>query len=355
MTVSLMHQWHDTICGGVIGLPTDERRIHPRQLSELLVGIPLLFLDSYHSIRPSFEPVEPRWSPRPSNPPEFSGPAFEAAVQRPVVALLPGLTTRLTNEIRHNGTGGSGDQPPTIHTWLERSEQQKPEREYHTIRQRDGETNGELMKRFLRLADGIVNTKFTDVAQVANAARNMEILHERSSQNNKRNRDRDCIRLTARDINQRGYDQKGYNGRSYDMQGGNSQKRYPDYASFPPCDIYGKLHPGKTCHRVTGAYFTCGSTGHMARDCLKNGGNGGRGDENDNQPTTKGRVFSSTKDQAANSSDSVDHDVSIIYLVHLYLLPKSARAIYTCHGGSVWMHPRYFVPFSPGNEREAGI
>ncbi|GKB05935.1 zinc finger, CCHC-type, retrotransposon gag domain protein [Tanacetum coccineum] len=235
--------------------------------------------------------------------------------------------------------------------YFPRSEQQKYEREYHTIRQRDGETSGELMKRFLRLAgfvgkkagppeeqakhfkwalcdwilDGIVNTEFTDVAQVANAARNMEILRERSSQNNKRNRDGDRIRPTAQDSNQRGYDQKGYDGRSYDRQGGNSdqksrhnrgqqynrssgssgQKRYPDYASSPPCDICGKLHPGKACHRVTGACFTCGLTGHMARDCPKNGGNGGRGDENDNQPAAKGRVFSSTKDQAANSSGTV--------------------------------------------------
>ncbi|GJT99653.1 putative reverse transcriptase domain-containing protein [Tanacetum coccineum] len=57
---------------------------------------------------------------------EFSGPAFEAAVQRAVDALLPGLTTRFTNEIRQNGTGGSGDQPPNIHTWLERFGKQKP-------------------------------------------------------------------------------------------------------------------------------------------------------------------------------------------------------------------------------------
>ncbi|GJX45065.1 hypothetical protein Tco_0261741 [Tanacetum coccineum] len=58
--------------------------------------------------------------------PEFSGPAFEVTVQRAVDALLPGLTTRLTNKIHHNGTGGSGDQPPTIHTWLERFRKQKP-------------------------------------------------------------------------------------------------------------------------------------------------------------------------------------------------------------------------------------
>ncbi|GJX99147.1 zinc finger, CCHC-type, retrotransposon gag domain protein [Tanacetum coccineum] len=242
--------------------------------------------------------------------PKFSGHAFEAAMQRAVDALLPGLITRLTSEIRHNGVGGSGNQPPTIHTWLERfgkqkprsfsaattpvdaenwiahivkifevlgcvdefkarlasyklegdalnwwkafkqakggemyvatlswkdfrdifflqyiprSEQQKYEREYHTLRQRDGQTNGEFMKRFLRLAgfvgkkagspeeqakhfkwalcdwtlDGIVNKEFTDVAQVANAARNIEILRERSSQNNKRNRDGGRIQPTA--------------------------------------------------------------------------------------------------------------------------------------------------------------
>ncbi|GJR26746.1 hypothetical protein Tco_1102978 [Tanacetum coccineum] len=57
---------------------------------------------------------------------EFLGPAFEAAVQQAVDALLPDLTTRLTNEIRHNDAGGSGDQPPTIHTWLERFRKQKP-------------------------------------------------------------------------------------------------------------------------------------------------------------------------------------------------------------------------------------
>ncbi|GKB75682.1 putative reverse transcriptase domain-containing protein, partial [Tanacetum coccineum] len=79
------------------------------------------------------------------------------------------------------------------------SEQQKYEREYHTIRRRDRETSGEFMKRFLRLEgfvgkkagpqeeqakhfkwalcywilDEIVNTEFTDVAQVANAARTL--------------------------------------------------------------------------------------------------------------------------------------------------------------------------------------
>ncbi|GJR32910.1 putative reverse transcriptase domain-containing protein [Tanacetum coccineum] len=336
---------------------------------------------------------------------EFSGPAFDEAVQRAVNALLPDLTAHIANELRQNGAGSSVDAENWIahieklfevlgcadefKAWLAsyklegdalswwkavkqarvgetyvatlpwkdfrklfflqyfpRSEHQKYEREYHTIRQRDGEPSGEFMKRFLRLVgflgkkastqeeqaknfkwtlcdwilDGIVNTEFTDVAQVADAARNIEILRERSSQNNKRNRDGDRIRPMTQGNNQRGYDQKMYDGRrcnsdqksrhnrgqQYNRSSGPSgQKVYPDYASSPPCDICGKLHPGKACYRVTGACFIYGLTGHMARDCPKNGGNGGRGYGNDNQPAAKGRVFSSTKDQATNSSGLV--------------------------------------------------
>nr|GFD56089.1 zinc finger, CCHC-type, retrotransposon Gag domain protein [Tanacetum cinerariifolium] len=42
--------------------------------------------------------------------------------------------------------------------YFPRSEQQKCEREYHTIRQKDGELTGEFMKQFLRLA-GFVGKK----------------------------------------------------------------------------------------------------------------------------------------------------------------------------------------------------
>ncbi|GJY79576.1 ribonuclease H-like domain-containing protein [Tanacetum coccineum] len=115
--------------------------------------------------------------------PEFSGPAFEAVVQRAVDALLPGLTTYLTNEICQNGARGIDAENWIAHIEkifevlgcadefkarlasyklegdaLNWSEQQKYERVYHMIRQRDGETSGEFMKRFLRLA-GFVGKK----------------------------------------------------------------------------------------------------------------------------------------------------------------------------------------------------
>ncbi|GJW72867.1 hypothetical protein Tco_0132237 [Tanacetum coccineum] len=94
------------------------------------------------------------------------------------------------------------------------SEQQRYEREYGSIYQLDRENSGEYMERFTRLAsfvgtaagdaqrqarhfkwglkkwvlDRIVNTDYTNVAQVAAAARNIELLHE-SGNSNKRDRD----------------------------------------------------------------------------------------------------------------------------------------------------------------------
>ncbi|GJZ88067.1 zinc finger, CCHC-type, retrotransposon gag domain protein [Tanacetum coccineum] len=380
---------------------------------------------------------------------EFLGLAFDEAVQRVVNALLSGLTAQITNELRQNGTRGSGDQPPTIHTWLERFGKQKPrtfssattlvdvenliahiEKLFEVLgyvdefkarlesyrlkgdalswwkafkqakggeEYRDGEPNGEFMKRFLRLSgflgkkastqeeqaknfkwalcdwilDGIVNTKFTDVAQVANAARNIEILRERTGQNNKRNRDRDRIWSTAQGSSQRGYDQKrhdgrgydrhgsnqreydqkGYDGRSYDMEVGNgnhrswrdrdqqdqgrqynhssgssNQKGLLDYASSPRGETCGKLHPGKACYRVTGAFFSCGSTGHMARDCPKNDRNGGEGSGNDKQAATKGCVFDSTTNHAASASGSVwMHPRAGCYIIHKAIQSHNAE------------------------------
>ncbi|GJY05090.1 hypothetical protein Tco_0371030 [Tanacetum coccineum] len=111
-------------------------------------------------------------------------------------------------------------------------------------------------------ADGIVNTKFTDMAQVTNATRNIEILRERSSYNNKRNLGGDCIRPTAQDNNQGGYDKKGFDGRGYDRQ-----KWQQYFKSFGD--------PSRHDNRVTGLVSLWFGPGHLlAMGCLKNGGNG---------------------------------------------------------------------------------
>ncbi|GJR30533.1 zinc finger, CCHC-type, retrotransposon gag domain protein [Tanacetum coccineum] len=274
--------------------------------------------------------------------PKFSGPAFEVAVQRPVDALLPGLTTRLTNEIHQNGAGGNCSATTLVdaENWIVHIEKifevlgcadefkarlasYKLEGDdlnwWKAFKQAKRGLSNKSMRgsttRFVRemerpvwalydwILDGIVNMEFTDVAQMANATRNIKIIHEsydrqggNSNQTSRENR-----------------------GQQYNRSSGSSgQKGYPDYASSPPCDTCRILHTGKACHRATGACFTCGSTGHMAKDCPKNGGNGSRGNGNDNQPAAKGLVFSLTKDQAANSSGTVsgtlsmyDHDVFV--------------------------------------------
>nr|GEY91129.1 hypothetical protein [Tanacetum cinerariifolium] len=162
-----------------------------------------------------------------------------AAVQNALQALLPMIRAEIREEFRTgSGPSGSGGNPPsvTIHTWLERFNKQKlrsfekaiaPTRLavykfegdalawWKAYKQAKGgdvwlittdtETSAEFMQRFLRLAgflgaaagtaeeqaknfqwglckstlNHLMCIPFTDVAQVANAARNYEILHKR--------------------------------------------------------------------------------------------------------------------------------------------------------------------------------
>nr|GEZ93720.1 zinc finger, CCHC-type, retrotransposon Gag domain protein [Tanacetum cinerariifolium] len=93
-----------------------------------------------------------------------------------------------------------------------RAEQERLKREYHSIRQTSTETSTEFMQHFLRLAgflgatagteeeqaknfqwglrrstlNHLICMSYTDVAQVANAARNYEILHERDDEDTER-------------------------------------------------------------------------------------------------------------------------------------------------------------------------
>ncbi|GJY65820.1 retrotransposon protein, putative, ty3-gypsy subclass [Tanacetum coccineum] len=280
---------------------------------------------------------------------------------------------------------------------------EKCEREYKSIRQLPEETSTDFMKRFLRLAgflgakagtqdeqakhfkwglndfvlDRILNIEFTDVAQVVNVARSIEIFRDRSKNEGNNKRDRDGYRIRPSETpsqgsNQRAYDRRDSdrygNGGRYgnrdrygsnrgrsdrqrsDRQGNGSDRRgtgtqrawrdqdqqvrgqqygrsygsssqsgYSDYASSPPCNICGKLHPGKACHRATGACFECGEVGHLAKDCKK-GSTSSRGNRNNKPHATNGRVFALTTDQAANAPGTIsgtlymyDRDVFVLF------------------------------------------
>nr|GEZ22437.1 putative reverse transcriptase domain-containing protein [Tanacetum cinerariifolium] len=191
--------------------------------------------------------------------PKFSGLAFDEAMQRTINALLPCLTTQITNELRQNGVGSNGCtdefkarmasykfEGDALNWWKDFKQAYGGEVYVATLSWKDfgeaffldyfwtseqqklagfvGKKAGpqeEQAKHFKWalsdwILDGIVNTKFMD---------------------------------------------RGNDGRNYDRQGGNSSQR------------------------------------HMAKDCLKNY----RGNRNDKQPDVKGKVYSLTKDQAANS------------------------------------------------------
>nr|GFB93492.1 zinc finger, CCHC-type, retrotransposon Gag domain protein [Tanacetum cinerariifolium] len=105
-------------------------------------------------------------------------------------------------------------------------------REYHSIRQTDTETSTKFMQRFLRLAGSTLNhlmcIPFTDVAQVANAARNYEILHERDDDDaerpDKRQKSGDLHQPTTQQSSRRNH---GHNNDRHgsDRRGGGDNHR----------------------------------------------------------------------------------------------------------------------------------
>nr|GEZ42160.1 hypothetical protein [Tanacetum cinerariifolium] len=180
-------------------------------------------------------------------------------------------------------------------------------------------------------------------AQVANAARNYEILHERDDDDaerlNKRQKSGDRHQLTTQQSSHRnhshnndrhGSDRRGgsdnhrssnnnYSGNNNRNSGtrrdqinrgqqsnrpvnsGFQHSRGPSEGySYPVCTTCGRRYLGE-CHRAAGTCFKCGQTGHLQKDCKKNTAASTSG-QADKKPGASGRVFAITEDHATKTS-----------------------------------------------------
>ncbi|GJU77919.1 zinc finger, CCHC-type, retrotransposon gag domain protein [Tanacetum coccineum] len=209
-------------------------------------------------------------------------------------------------------------------------EQERLKREYHSIHQRASENSTEYMQRFLRLAgflgqaagtaeeqaknfrwglhksilDHVMCIQFTDVAQVADAARNLEILRDRDDYDRSERSDKRAVvdmNLTSRHGNRNSGTDAG------DSKGnrGSASSSSPGYLSEgynSPCL---RIETGNVelehgeCRRAAGTCFKCGQAGHLQRDCRKNTGASSSGHA-DKKPDASGHVFALTQYQAAN-------------------------------------------------------
>nr|GFC98550.1 hypothetical protein [Tanacetum cinerariifolium] len=122
---------------------------------------------------------------------------------------------------------------------------------------------------------------FTNVSQVANAARNYEILHERDDDDaerlDKRQKSGDRHQPTTQQSSHRNH---GHNNDRHGsdrgqqsnrpVNSGFQQSKGPSEGySYPVCTTCGCRHPGE-CRRAAGTCFKCGQTGHLHKDCKKN-------------------------------------------------------------------------------------
>ncbi|GJV92326.1 reverse transcriptase domain-containing protein [Tanacetum coccineum] len=78
----------------------------------------------------------------------------------------------------------------------------------------------------------------------------------------------------------------------------------------PLCTTCGKPHPG-VCYKATGGCFTCGSTQHKVKDCPQGKQRQSMPADFARLPPTTGRVYATTRDQAAKTSGTI---TGILYI-----------------------------------------
>ncbi|GJS31333.1 putative reverse transcriptase domain-containing protein [Tanacetum coccineum] len=200
-----------------------------------------------------------------------------------------------------------------------RAEQERLKREYHSLRQRAGESSNEFMQRFIRIAGFLGQAAGTAEEQAKNfrwdAARNFEILrdrddYDRPERSDKRHKSGDQHQSSDQQNSHRGHDQRNDRHGS-DRQGGSgtlfvtrqrtgvssptelptlvpSKTRHSPRLYYPVCTTCGRRHPGE-CRRAAGTCFKCGQAGHLQRDCKKNTGASSSGYA-DKKPDASGPV-----------------------------------------------------------------
>ncbi|GJW47474.1 reverse transcriptase [Tanacetum coccineum] len=215
-------------------------------------------------------------------------PAFTAAIAQAIADLLPTLTARITDEICQNennrnnvnqrngrrGPGNDGDaQPNDIHVWLERFLKEKPQTFSSASTPVEAENRIAHIEKIFEVLGcddqfkaRILNTEFTDVAQVANAARNIEIFRDRSKNEGNNKRDKDGHRIRPSDTPSQGSNQRAYDRRDSDRYG-NVYIEVTDRVLVLRGRGVTKIR--KAGLRATGACFECGEVWHLAKDCKK--------------------------------------------------------------------------------------
>nr|GFB60745.1 hypothetical protein [Tanacetum cinerariifolium]GFB64197.1 hypothetical protein [Tanacetum cinerariifolium] len=200
-------------------------------------------------------------------------------------------------------------------------------REYHSIRQTNTETSTEFMQRFLRLAgflgaaagteeeyaknfqwglrrstlNHLMCMSYTDVAQVANAARNYEILHERDDDDKSGDRHQPTSQQSSYRNHSHNNDRYGSDRRGGgDNHRSNNNRGSSEGYSYSVCTTCGRRHPGE-CRRAAGTCFKCGQAGHLQKDCKKNTTASTSG-QADKKLGASSRVFAITEGHAAKTS-----------------------------------------------------
>ncbi|GJR96476.1 putative nucleotidyltransferase, ribonuclease H [Tanacetum coccineum] len=191
-----------------------------------------------------------------------------AAVQAAVDAMLPQIREQVREEYR-NGASGSEEQAQEL-SWG-----------HHRV-----------------ILDRILCMEFTDVAQVADAARNFEILrdrddYDRPERSDKRHKSGDQHQSSNQQNSHRGHDQRNDRHGS-DRQGGSGNYRNNNSNNH-----------SRDNNRNSGAgRDQRNRAGHLKRDCKKNTGASSSGHA-DRKPDASGRVFALTQDQAANATGTI--------------------------------------------------